>query len=69
MFPPVTGLYMGRFYQVPAAFLIASGLALGSCIAWKVVLMTCTARRIAAAPASAFVVFMLIWPRLKLFIH
>jgi hypothetical protein len=64
--PWISGVYMGRFYTLPAAFLIACFLALGLRLAWTCVGQRRVARACAAGVLVGFVSFMAIWPKIAL---
>jgi hypothetical protein len=64
--PFVNGVYMGRFFQIPAAFLIACGLSLVALMIWQ--RLNLAALRIAAASVGiGFAAFMIAWPKVHLF--
>lgn len=67
IFPWVAGIYMGRFYQIPGAFMIAMGTALICCMVWRELLFHAAARGGAVVVASVFVAFMVVWPKIHLF--
>lgn len=64
--PWVNGIYMGRFFEIPASFLIAVGLTLLARLA-LCELPWAWARRAAAAAGIAFAVFMIVQPKIFLF--
>jgi hypothetical protein len=66
IFPFVAGVYMGRFFQIPAGFIIAAGLVLVSRLVWDR-LQDGVARHSAAAVAMGFAGFMILWPKVHLF--
>lgn len=65
--PFFSGFYMGRFFQIPAPFLIATGLTLAMRLAWPLVCEHQALRRIFCASVAALVAFMLITPKAHLF--
>jgi hypothetical protein len=67
LFPWAMGVYMGRFYEVPAAFLIACTLALLCFLAWQFLPAARPVRLAAAGAVTAFVGFMVVWPKVCLF--
>jgi hypothetical protein len=64
--PFVKGVYMGRFFQIPAAFVIACGLALAARLVW-VRLPRPAWRYGAATTAVGFAAVMIAWPKVHLF--
>jgi hypothetical protein len=66
IFPFVAGVYMGRFFQIPAGFIIAAGLALVSRLVWDR-LQNGMARHAAVTVAVGLAAFMIIWPKVHLF--
>ncbi len=67
VFPWVRGFSMGRFWEIPEAFLVSLGLTLCGRLAWSVVLTTPPRRAMAATAAVGFVAFMIIEPKIFLF--
>jgi hypothetical protein len=64
--PFVKGVYMGRFFQIPAAFVIASGFALAARLVWT--RLPGLAWRYGAGTAMiGFAAFMIVWPKVHLF--
>lgn len=66
LIPWVKGVNMGRFYTLPAAFLIAAFLALSLAILWRLLSPSVAARRAALTAMIAFAVFMTVWPKIVL---
>jgi hypothetical protein len=67
-FAPFTrGVYMGRFFQIPAPFVIAAGLALVVRLAWWVAGDRRLVRWIVSTVVGGFVAIMLILPKVHLF--
>jgi uncharacterized protein DUF6044 len=64
--PFVNGVYMGRFFQIPAAFVIACGLTLAGRMAWTR-LSRPPWRYGLASVAIGFAAFMIVWPKVHLF--
>jgi hypothetical protein len=64
--PFVSGVYMGRFFQIPAAFVIACGMTMVCRLVWDA-LPDYLLRRCAATVAIAFAVFMIVAPKIYLF--
>ena len=62
VFPWAMGIYMGRFYQVPAAFLIGCILTLVCFLAWQLVKAR-SFRFVGAGAVFALIAFMLVWPK------
>lgn len=75
MFPWVMGIFMGRFFQIPGAFLIAVGLTLTCYLFWNLLLPYAdkifrsnkVPRYISISVAGMFVAFMIVWPKWHLF--
>jgi hypothetical protein len=65
--PWVRGIYMGRFFTLPASFLVGAGLAATLFLASRELGGGRPARLILPAVTAAFVLFMLIRPRVFLF--
>ena len=66
--PFAKGVYMGRFFEVPAAFIIACGLTLACRLAWETLGPGwLRLRLVAAAVAIGFAALMIIWPKIYLF--
>jgi len=61
--PWAMGIYMGRFYQIPAAFLIAIGLTFTCYFIWHLLLVNRNFRLIGVSTVSMFVAFMILWPK------
>ena len=61
------GIYMGRFFQIPAPFLIAVGLTLVVRMAWLLSSEHQAARRALALATAGLVGFMTIMPKIHLF--
>ncbi|MEH2483554.1 hypothetical protein V1282_006911 [Nitrobacteraceae bacterium AZCC 2146] len=64
--PFVNGVYMGRFFQIPAAFVLACGLTLAGRMLW-LRMSRPALRRGVAAVAIGFAAFMIVWPKVHLF--
>lgn len=64
--PFVNGVYMGRFFQIPAAFVIACGFTLVARMVWQRLPIP-VLRYGAAALAIGFAAFMIVWPKVHLF--
>lgn len=64
--PFVSGVYMGRFFQIPAAFVIACGMTMVFRLVWDL-LPGRIMRRCAAAAAIGFAIFMIMEPKRFLF--
>src|SRR5260370_33312181 len=64
--PFVRGVYMGRFFEVPAAFIIACGLTVACRLAWEE-LAPRPLRQVAAAVVIGFAALMIVWPKVYLF--
>jgi hypothetical protein len=64
--PFVNGVYMGRFFQIPAAFIIACGFTLVGRMIWNFIPGRLP-RYGAAAVAIGFAAFMIVWPKVHLF--
>jgi hypothetical protein len=67
VFPWAMGVYMGRFYEVPAAFLIACILTLVCYLAWQFLPSGRPFRVAAVGLITAFIGFMIVWPKAHLF--
>jgi hypothetical protein len=67
LFPWAMGVYMGRFYEVPAAFLIACMLTLVCYVGWHLLPAWRPVHMAAAAAVVAFIGFMMVWPKVHLF--
>ncbi len=67
VFPWVRGFSMGRFWEIPEAFLVSLGLTLCGRLAWSVVLTTPPRRAVAAAATVGFIAFMIVEPKIFLF--
>ncbi len=67
VFPWAAGIYMGRFWEIPAAFLIACGISLVAFITWHWLLRTSVSKRVAAGLAGLFLAFMILQPKVHLF--
>ena len=65
--PFARGVYMGRFFQIPAPFLIAVGLTLVLRLAWLSVGDRPIARRFLTAGTAVLIGFMLVAPKIHLF--
>lgn len=64
--PFVNGVYMGRFFQIPAAFVIACGMTLVALMIWRH--LNLAVLRISAATIGiGFAAFMVLWPKVHLF--
>jgi hypothetical protein len=66
LLPFVSGVYMGRFFQIPAAFIIACGLTLVCRLVWGR-LPRGLLRVSTATVAIGFAGFMIVWPKVHLF--
>jgi hypothetical protein len=64
--PFASGVYMGRFFEVPVVFIIACGLTLMSRMVWDR-LPRGLSRGLSAAAAGSLVGFMIVWPKVHLF--
>jgi hypothetical protein len=58
---------MGRFYEVPAAFLIACILTLLCYLVWQLLPPARALRAAAVGAVTAFIAFMIVWPKVHLF--
>lgn len=67
IFPWVMGIYMGRFYQIPAGFLIAVGLTFACYFIWHMILQNNISRYLGIATTWTFITFMIFWPKWHLF--
>ena len=65
--PFARGVYMGRFFQIPAPFVIAVGLTLVVRLGWWVIGERRLARRIILTTVAGFMCFMLVVPKIHLF--
>ena len=65
--PFASGIYMGRFFQIPAPFLIAVGLALVLRLAWLMFSKRTAIRRTLITATAGLVGFMLLVPKVHLF--
>jgi hypothetical protein len=65
--PFARGVYMGRFFQIPAPFLIALGLTLVVRLAWLLVGEHRAPRWILSGAVGGFIGFMLVEPKVHLF--
>lgn len=62
-----SGIYMGRFYTLSAAFLFACGVTLAANIIWHGLLTSQPFRRLGLAAMAGLIVFMAIEPKVFLF--
>lgn len=65
--PFLRGVYTGRFFEIPAAFLIALGLTLAIRMLWAELERARAARAMLAALVGALVLFMVVEPKRHLF--
>ncbi len=65
--PWVRGIYMGRFYTLPAAFLIACALTLTAQLCARSFLVSGWLKRLGMVSAAVFIGFMIIRPKIFLF--
>lgn len=65
--PFARGIYMGRFFQIPAPFLIAVGLTLSLRLAWLMFSERVAIRRTLIAATAGLAGFMLLAPKVHLF--
>jgi len=65
--PVASGIYMGRFFQIPAPFLIAVGITLVVRLAWLMYCEQTAIRRTLFAATAALAGFMLVAPKVHLF--
>jgi hypothetical protein len=65
--PTARGVYMGRFFQIPAPFVIAAGLTLVARLAWLMVGERKAPRWVMSTVVAGFIAFMLVVPKLHLF--
>jgi hypothetical protein len=65
--PFARGVYMGRFFQIPAPFVIAVGLALVVRLAWLLIGERARPRWIIVGTTIGFMGFMLVLPKVYLF--
>jgi hypothetical protein len=64
--PSVAGVYMGRFYQIPAAFLIACMLTIVGHALWQLLSSVLPLRALAVGSGVALIGFMALWPKWQL---
>jgi hypothetical protein len=66
VFPWAMGVYMGRFFEVPAAFLIACVLAIDCYLVWNLLPRLLPVRAAMVGLAAGFLAFMTVWPKIDL---
>ena len=67
IFPFINGIFMGRFYTLPAAFMIAVILAMGLLVMLPWLSKTRARRSVSTSIISGLIFFLLIWPKVSLF--
>ena len=65
--PFARGVYMGRFFQIPAPFVIAMGITLVLQMAWLLAAQSLRLRQALVAGCGALLGFMLVAPKVHLF--
>ena len=65
--PFASGIYMGRFFQIPAPFIIAVGVTLTLRLAWMMFINKSKVRRALIAATVCLTGFMLLAPKIHLF--